>query len=142
MIKSNCGWRLKLIRYPEDGESKSAIQCSLFKLWEKNSRNQGSYSWNLWWFVYDDMISFYPYWCFTDGTNYSSRAVSFNIHLPLETERHIRERACLNANKYIPEPCIFPVLRWSFSFVAGCVLLFVFLIFLYLVYDVITMELE
>ena len=80
--------------------------------------------------------------CISDGTNFESNAVSLNVNIPLEAERHhFRGQACISANKYIPEPCLFPFLRWTFSFLAACVLLFVFLIFLYLVYDVITMEL-
>ena len=80
--------------------------------------------------------------CISDGTNFESNAVSLNINIPLEAERHhFRGQACISANKYIPEPCLFPFLRWTFSFLAACVLLFVFLIFLYLVYDVMTMEL-
>ena len=78
----------------------------------------------------------------SDGTNFESNAVSLNVNIPLAAERHhFRGQACISANKYIPEPCLFPFLRWTFSFLAACVLLFVFLIFLYLVYDVITMEL-
>ena len=70
-----------------------------------------------------------------DGSNFFTRAVSANTHIQLEAKIKLREKSSLLTNRHVPEPCIFPVLRWFFSIIAGSVLIFVMVIFIYMFYD-------
>ena len=65
-----------------------------------------------------------------------SRAVSHQTEIPLGLER----RNFLPTREYIPEPCCFPALRWCFSLLAAAVLIFVILVFLFMLYDVLSRE--
>ena len=70
-----------------------------------------------------------------------SRAVSHHTEIPLEARQRLAERRnLLPSREYIPEPCILPALRWCFSLLAAAVLIFVLLVFLFLLYDVLSRE--
>ena len=66
-----------------------------------------------------------------DGRKHSTKSVTYS----LQTDR-------IKSGKYSgeknSEPCIFPVLRWCFSFGALIVLVFVFIIIGLMFYEVIT----
>ena len=77
----------------------------------------------------------------SDGAKYMSRAVSHHTEIPLEARQRLAERRnLLPSRDYIPEPCIFPALRWCFSLLAAAILIFVMLVFLFMLYEVLGRE--
>jgi hypothetical protein len=74
-----------------------------------------------------------------DGRKYSTKTVTYNLEMPLQSEREISEKSTLTSlTDEKPEPCVFPVLRWCFSIAALVVLIFVFIIIGIMFYEVIT----
>ena len=73
-----------------------------------------------------------------DGAKYLSKTVTYNTEIPLQAPRTFSGKAAfLTASQpYVPEPCIFPILRWCFSILALVVLIFVLLMFIAMLYDV------
>ena len=73
-----------------------------------------------------------------DGAKYLSKTVTYNTEIPLQAPRKFSGKAVfLTASQpYVPEPCIFLILRWCFSILALVVLIFVLLMFIAMLYDV------
>ena len=70
-----------------------------------------------------------------DGRKHSTKTVTYSLQMPLQTDGTKSRKSSGGKNS---EPCIFPVLRWCFSFGALIVLVFVFIIIGLMFYEVIT----
>ena len=79
------------------------------------------------------------------GTQYLSKAVTYNIDIPLQAQSRKADYIRLSrraSQGYGPEPCVLPALRWGFSILALVVLSFVLIMFVVMLYDVFTRSLR
>ena len=79
------------------------------------------------------------------GTQYLSKAVTYNIDMPLQAQSIKADYIRLSRKSsqgYGPEPCVLPALRWGFSILALVVLSFVLIMFGVMLYDVFSRSLR
>ena len=79
------------------------------------------------------------------GTQYLSKAVTYNIDIPLQAQSRKADYIRLSrraSQGYGPEPCVLPALRWGFSILALVVLSFVLIMLVVMLYDVFSRSLR
>ena len=79
------------------------------------------------------------------GTQYLSKAVTYNINMPLQAQSRKADYIRLSSKAsqgYGPEPCVLPALRWGFSILALLVLSFVLIMFGVMLYDVFSRSIQ